>query len=143
METNNEALRELRVDGNKILINEFKEEVGKVAEAAYGLEANDMIGEDYDIFVALSEKETPNQFVERVGKRMDLDSIDGFQFPKMYRVQAEMISYCYIDIEAVDEEAANEIAEETDGVAFYSDDDPHNGSWRRWPTGWPGCSRTI
>ena len=129
MDNQDKFLRELRVDGNKILINKFKEELQEVAQNAFGIDANDLISEDYDIFVALSERETPNQFAERVREKHGLDTVDGFQFPKIYRVQAEMISYCYLDVEALNEEEANQIAEDTDGGDFSSDDDPFNGEW--------------
>jgi len=127
MNTQDKALRELRVDGNKIAINKFKDELQTVAQAAFGIDANDLIGEDYDIFVALSERETPNQFAERIGEKHGLDTVDGFQFPKMYRVKAACTTYCYIDVEALNEDEANSIAEDTDGGDFTSIDE--GGDW--------------
>ena len=46
---------------------------------------------------------------------------------KIFRVQAECITYCYIDIEADSIDEANEIAEETDGGDFTSDE--NFGGW--------------
>lgn len=41
---------------------------------------------------------------------------------KKFRVHAEVISFCYIDIEAETAEEANEIADGKDGGDFITDD---------------------
>ena len=41
---------------------------------------------------------------------------------KIFRVQAEVISYCHIDIEAVSAEEANDIAKGIDGGDFITDE---------------------
>lgn len=38
-----------------------------------------------------------------------------------FRVWAKLISYCYLDVEAEDEDKAKEIAEEVDGGEFHDD----------------------
>lgn len=38
-----------------------------------------------------------------------------------FRVWAASISYCYLDVEAEDEDKAKEIAEEVDGGEFHED----------------------
>ena len=128
MNKDEKALNELRVAGNRILIDKFKEEVTAVAQQAYGLEVNDLIGDDLDIFHALSDKETPTEFVQRIGEKMDLDLMDGFQFKMKYKVQAEVVTYCYIEIEAHSVEEANQIAEDTDGGDFITED--NDGDFR-------------
>ena len=45
---------------------------------------------------------------------------------KTFRVQSECINYCYIDVEAVSKEEANQIAEGIDGGDFTSTED---GAW--------------
>ena len=42
---------------------------------------------------------------------------------KTFRVQAEIITYCYLDVEATSKEEAHEIAEATDGGEFVTMDD--------------------
>ena len=42
---------------------------------------------------------------------------------KTFRVQAEVITYCYIDVEADSIEEANEIAGQIDGGDFISSDE--------------------
>lgn len=44
-----------------------------------------------------------------------------------YRVWAKMTTYCYLDVEAEDEEQAKDVAEETDGGDFTADD--MQGDW--------------
>lgn len=46
---------------------------------------------------------------------------------KTYRVWAEMVTHCYIDIEAESEAEAKNIAEETDGGEFIPCHE--KGSW--------------
>lgn len=41
---------------------------------------------------------------------------------KIFRVQAEVVSYCHIDIEANSAEEANSIAEGVDGGDFITDE---------------------
>lgn len=45
---------------------------------------------------------------------------------KTYRVWAECISYCYLDVEAESEEEAKDIADEADGGDFMPTPD---GEW--------------
>ena len=49
---------------------------------------------------------------------------------KMYRVWAEMVTDCYLDVEAKSEEEALNIAAETDGGDLISDDGWGSGDWR-------------
>lgn len=44
----------------------------------------------------------------------------------LYRVWAKMTTYCYIDVEAEDEDAALEFAEDADGGDFINSD---TGDW--------------
>ena len=44
----------------------------------------------------------------------------------IYRVWAKMTTYCYIDVEAEDEDAALEFAEDADGGDFINSDE---GDW--------------
>jgi hypothetical protein len=44
----------------------------------------------------------------------------------IYRVWAKMTTYCYIDVEAEDEDAALEFAEDADGGDFINSD---TGDW--------------
>lgn len=46
-----------------------------------------------------------------------------------YRVWAEVTSYCYLDVEAKDADEAYDIASETDGGDFITDDNPRHGYW--------------
>ncbi len=46
-----------------------------------------------------------------------------------YIVNAEMVTNCYLEVEANNEEEALAIAENTDGGEFVTDDDPNSGSW--------------
>lgn len=48
---------------------------------------------------------------------------------KRYEVTAIMSIPCYLTVEAYDEEEAREIARETDGGDFMSDDNPYAGDW--------------
>lgn len=48
---------------------------------------------------------------------------------KRYEVTAIMSTPCYLTVEAYDEEEAREIARETDGGDFMSDDNPYAGDW--------------
>jgi len=45
---------------------------------------------------------------------------------KTFRVQAECITYCYIDVEADSTEEANQIAADTDGGEFITTEE---GDW--------------
>lgn len=126
MNKEDKALNELRVAGNRIAIDKYKEEVTAIAQEAYGLEANDLIGDDLDIFHALSDKETPNEFVKRIGEKMDLTLNDGFRFKKKFKVNAHMTTYCHIIVEAYDEVDAYDIARDTDGGDFITEE---GGDW--------------
>lgn len=46
-----------------------------------------------------------------------------------FRVRARSTSYCYLDVEAEDEEAAIDIAKETDGGDFITEDEYLTGEW--------------
>ncbi len=47
-----------------------------------------------------------------------------------FRVWAECITDCYLDVEAKSEEEALNIAAETDGGEFITDDSYGSGDWR-------------
>lgn len=47
-----------------------------------------------------------------------------------YRVWAEMITDCYVEVEAESEEEAMNIAEDIDGGDFITDDSYGSGDWR-------------
>lgn len=48
---------------------------------------------------------------------------------KKFRVWAKCSNYCYLDVEANSAEEAEEIAGNTDGGDFITDDNPYSGDW--------------
>ena len=49
---------------------------------------------------------------------------------KKYSVMAVMETYCYLDVEATSKVEAYDIARDTDGGQFISDDSWGSGDWR-------------
>ena len=57
------------------------------------------------------------------------DTTTTIKTKKEYRVCAIMSIPCYLIVEAHDEDEAREIARDTDGGDFISDDNPFAGDW--------------
>jgi hypothetical protein len=52
-----------------------------------------------------------------------------FMSKQIFKVEAEVVSYCYIYVEAESADEAEAFAETVDGGDFITDDSPTSGDW--------------
>ncbi|MEK6829782.1 MAG: hypothetical protein AABY15_06700 [Nanoarchaeota archaeon] len=107
---------------------EYKKKVDAIAKKHLGIDVNDIIGDDQDLVNAMEGGEHPMDFVKRIAEKYDLNESVPFPYKKTFKVKAKCTTYSHIEIEAYDVDEANDIAENTDGGDFTSDDE-EGGDW--------------
>ena len=98
----------------------FRAEVDTVAQKYLGIGVYDIIGDDSDLQNAMDEGVHPIEFVKEKTEKYELTPSEPFPVKKKFRVNAEVITFCHIDVEAYDADEANDIADATDGGDFIT-----------------------